>query len=200
MNLAIFISGRGSNLQAINEAIQSGHITNARIACVISNKEQALGLSYARNQGLEAHYVNPKAYESRDAYDAALLKMMQERNIDLICLAGYMRIITPVLTEAYAGRMMNIHPSLLPAFGGLDAQKQALDYGVKVSGCTVHFVDSGMDTGPVILQRPVLVEDNDSVESLSARIHEQEHKAYPMAIQLFTSGKLELDGRVVRQV
>ena len=198
VNIAVFISGTGSNLKAIHAAIQSGGITNARLACVISNKQTAPGLGWAAQNGIETHFVNPKDFASREAYDTALLKLMQEKEIGLICLAGYMRVVSSVLVDAFYGRILNIHPSLLPSFPGLDAQKQALDYGVKYSGCTVHFVDGGMDTGPIILQSTVPVMDNDTLESLSARILAAEHKTYPHAVNLYTNGQLQLSGRIVK--
>jgi len=194
--IAVFLSGRGSNFEAIAEAVKAGKI-NAEVGLVLSNKPEAPGLLKAREMGLETLYLNPKEYGNRDEYDAALMKEAGARNIDLICLAGYMRIVTPGFCEAWKYRIMNIHPALLPAFPGLNVHKQALDWGVKVSGCTVHFVFTEVDMGPIILQAAVPVLDEDTEETLAARILEQEHKIYSEAVRLYFEGRIEVKGRRV---
>jgi phosphoribosylglycinamide formyltransferase-1 len=181
-NLAILLSGRGSNFVAIYEAIQKGDL-NARICCVISNVADAAGLSRAREFGLTSVCL-PSAGVDRAEYDGMLVKTLRSYNPALICLAGFMRIISPVLLREYPNRILNIHPALLPSFPGLHAQRQALQHGVKVSGCTVHIADEGVDTGPILLQRAVDVLEGDTEESLSARILEQEHQIYWRAIAL----------------
>lgn len=194
--LGVLASGRGSNLQAILDA--SGRGLPARVGVVISDVEQAPALFRAREAGVPAVFVNPLEYPGRATYEARLLEVLRKYRVDLVCLAGYMRIVGRTMLAAFPGRVMNIHPSLLPAFPGVDAQAQALEYGVKVSGCTVHLVDGGMDTGPIILQRSVEVLEDDDRESLARRILEQEHQAYPEAIRLFAEGRLSLEGRRVR--
>lgn len=194
MNLAVLASGYGSNLQAIVNAIHNGEIS-AALAVVISDKEDAYALQRARDNGIEALYINPRDYAGREAYDREIISRLRERGIGLVALAGFMRLITAQFVDAFRGRIMNIHPSLLPAFPGLEGVKQALAYAVKVSGCTVHFVDEGLDTGPIILQEAVMVYDHDTEATLHERIHEVEHRLYPRAIQLFVQGKLRLDGR-----
>lgn len=198
INIAVFISGRGSNFLALLKNIEKGIIQNCRIAVVFSNNPSAKGLEYAVSAGIEIITIPSKNRSDRAEYDKEIINALAEYNIDLICLAGYMRIVTSELVEAYENRIINIHPALLPSFSGLYAQKQALDYGVKVSGCTVHFVDSGMDTGPVILQKTVPVYDNDTEDTLSARILEQEHIAYSEAVALYAAGKLQVSGRKVK--
>lgn len=197
-NLAIFISGRGSNFHAIAQNIESGVIPNAKIACVVSNNPNAKGLQYAKQQGFDILSLSPKDFSSNLEYDKVILEKLQPYDIDLICLAGYMKIVSPVLVSAYEGRIINIHPALLPAFPGLHAQKQAIDYGAKVSGCTVHFVDNGVDTGPIILQKAVDIMPEDDEELLSERILIEEHKLYIEAVRLFCEDKISLDGRIVR--
>ncbi|MCL2760348.1 MAG: phosphoribosylglycinamide formyltransferase [Desulfuromonadales bacterium] len=197
INLGVLISGNGTNLQAIIDASEAGSL-DAVVKCVISNKVSAFGLERARKHGIEAIHLDHKQFENREAYDAKVVEILKERNIDLVILAGFMRIVTPVLLEAFKNRVMNIHPALLPAFPGLDAQKQALEYGAKVAGCTIHFVDAGTDTGPIILQKTVPILENDTEETLSERIHKEEHKSYPEAIQLFAKGRLSVEGRRVR--
>ena len=193
--LAILLSGRGSNFEAIARAIESGKL-DAEIAVVISNRPGARGLDRAKEMGLEALCL-PSRGVAREEYDARLVEELKRHNPDLICLAGFMRLLTPVIIEAFRGRILNIHPSLLPAFPGLDAQRQALEHGVRFSGCTVHFVDEGLDSGPIIVQAAVPVKDDDTVESLSARILEAEHAAYPRAIALVLSGAYRMEGRRV---
>lgn len=197
MNIVVLISGRGSNLQAIINAVEAGKIS-AKVSCVISNVPSAFGLERAKQHNIQTSIVNSKDFKDKTGYEAALLKAIDEHSPDLICLAGYMRIVGADIIKKYKGKIINIHPALLPSFPGLHGQKQALDYGVKVSGCTVHFVDEGCDTGPVILQRTVPVLENDTEATLSARILEEEHKAYPEAIRLFTQGKLKIEGRKIR--
>jgi phosphoribosylglycinamide formyltransferase-1 len=195
--IGVLISGNGTNLQAIIDRSLAGDL-QAEVVCVISNKADAFGLQRASNHNIPAVHLDYREFSGRAEYDAALVALLKQHEVDLVILAGFMRIVTKVLLDAFPHRVMNIHPALLPAFPGLDAQKQALEYGVKVSGCTVHFVDTGTDTGPIILQATVPVREDDTVESLSERIHVEEHKLYPAAIQLFAQGRLEVTGRRVR--
>ena len=197
-NLGVLISGRGSNLQAIVDAIAAGTL-DARIALVISNRADAAGLERARSAGIETLYLSYRAFASRDAYDRALIDALRARDVGLVCLAGFMRLLSPVLIEAFPNAILNIHPALLPAFPGLDAQHQAWAHGVKVSGATVHLVDRDLDAGPIVLQRAVPVLDDDTADSLSARILEVEHQLYPEAIGLLLSGQWQLDGRRFRR-
>lgn len=197
LRLAVLASGRGSNLQAIIDAITEGRL-RAVLAVVISNKAESQALERARKHGAPAVFLDPKATPGRDAYDAVILEHLRQHDVGLVALAGYMKIVTRVLIDAYANRIMNIHPSLLPSFPGLEAQQQALDWGAKVSGCTVHFVEEGVDTGPIIQQAAVPVLEGDTAESLEARILAQEHRIYPEAIQLFAEGCLTVEGRRVR--
>ena len=199
--LGILVSGRGSNLQAIMDGIEAG-IVPAKIVVVISNKHNAPALKYAGQHGLTTVFLDPQSVASatdpRQAYDRKLLQVLNQHQVELVILAGYMRIVSSALIEAYAARMMNIHPSLLPNFPGLCAQQQALDHGVKMSGCTVHFVTEGVDEGPIILQEAVPVHEGDTVETLSERILNEEHRLLPRAIRLFTEGRLHVTGRAVR--
>ena len=198
MRVAIFVSGRGSNMEAILNEKKKGNLPNAEIALVLSDKADAPALEKANAAGVKTVFVDSKPYrKNREGYDAEVLKVLREHNIEFIVLAGFMRIITPVLIEAFSHRIINIHPALLPAFPGLHAQKQALDYGVKVSGYTVHFVDAGMDTGPIILQTAIPVNPDDTEDTLSARILEFEHRLLPRALDLATSRRLRVDGRKV---
>ena len=201
LRLGVLASGRGSNLQALIDAIESGGV-QARIAVVISNKKDAQALERARTHDVPDVYLDPKPYanmsDKREAYDRGVLDVLRKHDVDLVLLAGYMKIVTPVLIEAYRNRMMNIHPSLLPSFPGLDGQKQALEWGAKVAGCTVHFVTEGVDEGPIILQAAVPILEGDSPEALSARILIEEHKLYPRAVQLYAEGRLHVEGRRVR--
>ena len=200
LRVAVLASGRGSNVQAIIDAIEAGQL-HAQIVAVISNKKDAAALERARKHGVPDLFVDPKPFagrpDSREAYDRALLEALEQRNVELVLLAGYMKIVTAVLINVFANRMMNIHPSLLPSFPGLDVQKKAIDWGCKLAGCTVHFVTEGVDEGPIILQAAVPVLDSDTPEGLAARILEQEHKIYPRAVQLFAEGRLRVDGRRV---
>ncbi len=200
LRVAVLASGRGSNLQAIIDAVEAGQV-QANIVAVISNKKEAVALERARTHGLPDVFVDPKPFaglpESRAAYDRALLEILEKHQVELVLLAGYMKIVTAALVNAYANRMMNIHPSLLPSFPGLDVQKKAIDWGCKLTGCTVHFVTEGVDEGPIILQAAVPILDDDTPETLAARILVQEHKIYPHAVQLFAEGRLRVEGRRV---
>lgn len=200
VRIGVLASGRGSNLQAIIDAIEAGKL-DARIVLVLSNKKDAAALERARKHGLADVFLDPKPFagqpDSREAYDRAVLDVLRKHDVELVLLAGYMKIVTPVLVKAYENRMMNIHPSLLPSFPGLDAQKQALDHGVKLSGCTVHFVTDGVDEGPIIIQAAVPILEGDTPEALAARILVEEHKIYPKAVQLYAEGRLSVSGRVV---
>ena len=196
LGLGVLASGRGSNLQAILEACARPDFP-ARVVVVVADRERAPALEHARQHRVPAIWLNPKDFGDRAAYDEALRRLLDEHRVGLVCLAGFMRILTPGLVRAYAGRIMNVHPSLLPAFPGLAAQRQALEHGVRVAGATVHFVDDGVDTGPIILQASVLVHPDDTEESLSARILVEEHRLYPEAIRLFAEGRLTIAGRKV---
>ena len=195
--IAVFIPGRGSNFMALHENIKKGIIKDAEISVVFSNKEDAKGLDYAKKENIEVKVIPSKDYNNRQEYDKKIVEALKPYNIDLICLAGYMRIVTHELIKAYENKIINIHPALLPSFKGLHAQKQALEYGVKYSGCTVHFVDDGMDSGAIILQKVVEVYDDDTEDTLSERILKQEHIAYSEAVSLLTSGKVVINGRKV---
>ncbi len=192
-NLGILLSGRGSNFEAIARNVQSGKIP-ASIALVLSNREDAPGLALAREMGLTTRFIPSKGKE-REAYDCEVVAALQEFRVDLVCLAGFMRILSPYFIRAFPRRILNIHPALLPAFPGLDAQKQALEYGAKFTGCTVHIVDEGVDTGPIIRQAVVPILDDDTVETLSARILKEEHRIYSEAICLMLEEKIRFEGR-----
>ena len=194
--VAVLLSGRGSNFKAIHDAIREGRI-NAELALVVSNRAEAPGLQTARERGLEALFLDPKAYPSKEAYDEAIVAELRKREIDLVCLAGYMKIVTSLFCQAFRHRIMNIHPALLPSFPGLHAQKQAVDYGVRYSGATVHFVSEEVDAGPIILQAVVPVYQDDTEETLANRILIFEHEIYPEAVRLYFEGKLEVRGRKV---
>ena len=197
MNIAVLVSGRGSNLQAMIDSIENGYL-KARISVVISDIENAYALGRAKKHGIEAVFVDPEKYSSKDLYEKQVLAVLKKHNADLILLAGYMKILGKILLLAYKDRILNIHPALLPAFAGLHAQKQAFVYGVKVAGCTVHFVDEKLDGGAIILQRCVDVRDDDTEETLADRILEQEHKIYPEAVKLFVENRLRIEGRKVK--
>jgi len=192
--LGILLSGRGSNFLAIHQAIRDGRIADAEIAVVLSNKADAPGLAAARELGLAAHHI-PAAGRAAAERDLEFVERLKSYEVDLVCLAGYMRIISPGFVAAFQGRIVNVHPALLPSFPGLDAQAQALEFGAKVAGCTVHFVDEAVDHGVIILQRAVEVMDDDTAETLRARILVEEHKAYPEAIQRVLSGEYGVVGR-----
>jgi phosphoribosylglycinamide formyltransferase-1 len=196
-NLGILLSGRGSNFEAIARNVLSGAIP-ARIAVVISNREGAPGLDRARALGFEVRSL-PSRGRERDAYDRELVAVLQSFAVDIVCLAGFMRMLSPGFIRAFPGRILNIHPALLPAFPGLEAQKQALDYGVKFTGCTVHLVDEGVDTGPIVRQAVVPVLDDDTLETLSARILTEEHRIYSEAIRLAVEDQIRIEGRRVLQ-
>lgn len=192
--LGILLSGRGSNFLTIHNAISEGQIPNTEIAVVLSNKADAPGLATARALGLEAHHI-PVGGRTPAQRDAEFIQRLQDARVDLVCLAGYMRIISPAFVGAFPNQILNVHPSLLPSFTGLEAQTQALEFGVKIAGCTVHFVDEHLDHGVIILQRAVPVEDHDTPETLSARILVEEHQAYPEAIRRVLSGHYTIEGR-----
>ena len=193
--LGILLSGRGSNFEAIADSIEAGRL-EAEIAVVISNSPRAKGLERARQRGLQAVCVPSKAME-REAYDRLVVAELRKAEVDLVCLAGFMRLLSAYFVEEFPQRILNIHPSLLPSFPGLEAQAQALEHGVKHTGCTVHFVDERLDAGPILIQKAVSVLDSDTEESLAARILEQEHVAYTEAIRLVLSGNYRIDGRRV---
>jgi phosphoribosylglycinamide formyltransferase-1 len=192
--LGVLISGRGSNLQSLIDAIATGRL-DATIAVVVSNNADAFGLERARRAGIEAIVVSHRGWSSRDEYDRALVRELQSRDVGLICLAGFMRIVGEPLIDAYPDAILNIHPALLPSFPGVDAQRRALDHGVKISGVTVHLVTSALDDGPIVLQRAVAVLDDDTPAALAARILEQEHLAYPEAVGIVLDGAWRVDGR-----
>jgi phosphoribosylglycinamide formyltransferase-1 len=194
--VGILLSGRGSNFLAIADSIDAGRIPHAEIAIVISNKEDAPAVAAAKKRGLDARVI-PSKGKTREQHDAEMIQALREKNVDLVCLAGYMRLLSPEFIRAFQHKILNIHPSLLPAFPGLDAQKQALEYGVKVSGCTVHFVDEALDHGPIILQKTVPLLPEDDEHSLSERILKEEHKAYSEAIALVLDGNVSVQGRHV---
>ena len=197
VRIGVLVSGRGSNLQAIIDNVGNGSLS-AVVAVVISDQADAYALERARAHGIPAVHVSAQGYrDRRDAYDAILVQELQKHQVELVVLAGFMRIITPTLLKAFPHRILNIHPALLPSFPGLHVQKAALEHGVKFSGCTVHFVDEGMDTGPIIIQAVVPVLDNDTEDTLAARILQQEHKIYTRAIQLFAEGRIRVEGRRV---
>ncbi len=194
--VAVFLSGRGSNFMAIREAIERGAV-DAEIALVLSNKADAPGLLKARDWGLETLFLDPKLFASREDFDRAVIGEVQGRHIDLVCLAGYMRVLTAALCDAFKYRIINIHPALLPSFPGLHVQQKAIDWGVRFSGCTVHFVAAEVDMGPIVLQAVVPILQDDTEEALAARILVEEHKIYPEAVGLYFEGRLEVRGRRV---
>jgi phosphoribosylglycinamide formyltransferase-1 len=196
LRVGVLASGNGSNLQALIDRSEEGSLP-AEISCVISNNASAFALERARRHGIPAIHLDHRLFAGREAYDNAVVDSLREYGVELVALAGFMRIISPVLIGAFPNSIMNIHPALLPAFPGLHAQRQALDHGVKIAGCTVHFVDAGTDTGPIICQAAVPVLDVDTEESLSARILVEEHRLYPLAVKLFAEGKLTVYGRRV---
>ena len=196
INIGVLASGRGTNLQAIIEAVKEGRI-EGKIGIVISDNRDAFALKRAKQNNIETEYINFKSFKNREDYDKKIIECLKEKNVDLVVLAGYMRILSSYFIKMYKNKIMNIHPALLPSFPGLHAQRQAVEYGVKVSGCTVHFVDEGVDSGPIILQKAVEVKDNDTEESLAEKILKEEHQIYPQAIQLFSQGRLVIKGRRV---
>jgi phosphoribosylglycinamide formyltransferase-1 len=194
--IGVLLSGRGSNFAALADSIAAGRIRDAEIALVLSNREGAPGLAHAAARGLPSRVIPSKGIE-REAYDRMAVAALDDARVDLVCLAGFMRLLSPYFISAFRGRILNIHPSLLPAFPGLESQRQALEYGVKFSGCTVHFVDEDLDAGPIIGQAVVPIEAGDTPETLSARILAEEHRIYTEAVQLVLSGKFRIEGRRV---
>jgi phosphoribosylglycinamide formyltransferase-1 len=197
LRIAVFASGSGSNFQAIIDAVNRGEL-NVDISLLVSDRPQAKAISRAEEAGIPVFAFRAKDYESREAYESEILNMLQVHQVDLIVLAGYMKLITDTLVKPYYGRMINVHPSLLPSFPGVEAVKQALEYGVKVTGVTVHFVDGGMDTGPIIAQQAVPIIENDSEETLIARIHQAEHKLYAEVIGWISEKRVKLEGRTAQ--
>ena len=195
--VGVLVSGRGSNLQALLDACAAATFP-ARIAVVISDREQAPALERARAANVETLWINPKDFVDRESFSLALVRELEARKVALVCQAGFMRILSPSYVRAFAGRALNIHPSLLPAFTGLHPHRQALDHGVKLSGATVHFVEDGVDSGPIVLQAAVPVLPDDTEATLEARILKEEHRLYPEAVRLFAEGRLEIVGRHVR--
>lgn len=196
--IGVLLSGRGSNFEALAESIASGRIPNAEIAIVLSNREGAPGLDRAKSRGIATHVIPSKGLE-REAYDRQVVAVLNEHKVDLVCLAGYMRLLSPYFVAAFPNRILNIHPSLLPSFPGLESQRQALEYGVKFAGCTVHFVDENLDAGPIVLQAVLPVNDDDTEDSLSARILQEEHRIYSEAVRIVLEGRFKIEGRRVIQ-
>ena len=194
--IAVLLSGRGSNFEALADSLFEGRIPNAEIALVLSNREGAPGIDRAKARGLATRVIPSKGLE-REAYDRQVVAALREANVDLICLAGYMRFLSPYFVASFPERILNIHPSLLPSFPGLESQKQALEYGVKFAGCTVHFVDENLDAGPIIVQAVVAVEDHDTEDSLSGRILKEEHRIYSEAVRIVLGEKYKIEGRRV---
>jgi len=194
--IGVLLSGRGSNFEALAESVAAGRIPNAEIALVVSNREDAPGIERARRQGIEARVIPSKGLE-REAYDKLVVAALEEKKVDLVCLAGYMRLLSPYFIATFPNRILNIHPSLLPAFPGLEAQRQALEHGAKFSGCTVHFVDENLDAGPIVLQATVPIEDRDTVETLSKRILHEEHRIYTEAVRIVLEGRYQIENRRV---
>ena len=196
-NIAVLVSGRGSNLQSIIDSINIGYIGDANVRVVVSDVSDAYALERARDHGIDAVFIDPSEHSDKHVFEENILRTLKEHDVDLVLLAGYMRILGKQIIREYRNRIMNIHPALLPSFRGLHAQRQAFEYGVKVAGCTVHFVDEGMDTGPIVLQRCVPVIEDDTADTLADRILVQEHRIYPEAVKLFIEGKLKVEGRIV---
>ena len=194
--IAVLLSGRGSNFEAIAESVRAGRIRDAELTIVVSNRESAGGIEKARQRGIEA-VVIPSKGKQREEYDREVVVLLKEKKIDLVCLAGFMRLLSPYFVQEFRHRILNIHPALLPSFLGLEAQKQALEWGVKFSGCTVHLVDEHLDAGPIICQAVVPVEDGDTEETLAARILREEHRIYAEAINIVLSGRYRIEGRRV---
>lgn len=195
--IAVLISGRGSNLKSLIDACEKGQIP-AKIVLVISNNADAPGLEFARNKQIESVVLIHKQFPRREDFDGEMIGILQNRKIDLVCLAGFMRLLSPLFIRAFPMRIVNIHPALLPSFPGLHAQRQAVEYGVKITGCTVHFVDEGLDSGPIIVQKTLEVRSDDTEESLSNRLLPLEHQTYAEAVQLFFEDRLKVEGRKVR--
>jgi phosphoribosylglycinamide formyltransferase-1 len=197
IRIAVLVSGRGSNLQAIIDSIENGYL-HAQISIVISDISDAYALVRAKKHGINTAYIDPGSFGSKEAYETEIQRVLSSHNVQLVLLAGYMKILGKNLLAAYKNRILNIHPALLPAFPGLHAQEQAFKHGVKVAGCTVHFVDEELDGGPVLLQKCVEVKEDDTAQTLAERILEQEHKIYPEAVKLFVENKLRIEGRKVK--
>ena len=196
IRLGVLASGQGSNLQAIIDACAAGKV-DAAVTVVISDHQDAYALERARQINIPAFFLDPNRFTDKSGFEREIVNVLRRRQVELVCLAGYMRVLSNVVLDAFPQRIMNIHPALLPAFPGLHGQKQAWDYGVKISGCTVHFVDQGVDTGPIIIQAAVPVLDDDTADTLAARILEQEHQIFPEAIQRYAAGRLAIKGRKV---
>jgi phosphoribosylglycinamide formyltransferase 1 len=194
--ISVLLSGRGSNFEALAQSVAAGRIPNAEIVIALSNREDARGIEKARAFGIEARVISSKGLE-REAYDKLVIAALQEKRVDLVCLAGYMRLLSPQFVAAFRNRILNIHPSLLPAFPGLEAQRQALEHGAKFSGCTVHFVDENLDAGPIVLQACVPIEDSDTPETLAERILREEHRIYTEAVRIVLEGRYRIEGRRV---
>jgi phosphoribosylglycinamide formyltransferase 1 len=194
--IGVLLSGRGSNFEALADSVSAGRIRNAEIALVLSNREGAPGIERAKARGLATRVIPSKGLE-REAYDRQVVAALREAKVELVCLAGYMRLLSPYFVAAFPQRILNIHPSLLPSFPGLESQKQALDYGVKLAGCTVHFVDENLDAGPIVLQAVVPVEGSDTEDTLSARILKEEHRIYSEAVEIVLEGNYKIEGRRV---
>jgi phosphoribosylglycinamide formyltransferase 1 len=194
--IGVLLSGRGSNFEALADSVAAGRIPNAEIAMVISNREGAPGIEKAKERKIPARVIPTKNLE-REAYDRQVVAVLQEHKVDLVCLAGYMRLLSPFFVASYPQRILNVHPSLLPSFPGLESQRQALEYGVKFAGCTVHFVDENLDAGPIILQATVAVRDHDTEATLSARILAEEHRIYSEAVRIVLEGRYKIEGRCV---
>jgi len=197
--IGVLLSGRGSNFEALAESIASSRIPNAEIAIVISNREGAPGLERAKSRSIASLAIPSKGLE-RETYDRQVVAVLNEHKVDLVCLAGYMRLLSPYFVAAFPNRILNIHPSLLPSFPGLESQRQALEYGVKFAGCTVHFVDENLDAGPIVLQAVLPVNDNDTEDTLSARILQEEHRIYSEAVRIVLEGGFKIEGRRVIQL
>jgi phosphoribosylglycinamide formyltransferase-1 len=196
VNIAVLVSGSGTNLEAIIDAVKSGYI-KAKIAIVVSDNKEAYALERAKKAGIETLFLDPRAFKSKEDFDKEIIKNLEKRKVELVCLAGYMRVLTPYFVKEYKNRIVNIHPALLPSFKGVNGVKDALDYGVKITGPTVHFVTEKVDSGPIIAQSTVLVKDDDTEDSLRERIHKEEHKIYTKAIKDFVEDKLKVVGRRV---
>jgi len=194
--IGILLSGRGSNFEALADGVVTGRIPNAEIAVVVSNREGAPGIDRAAARGLDARVIPSRGLE-REAYDRQVAAVLHEKRVDLVCLAGYMRLLSPFFVAAFPGRILNIHPSLLPAFPGLESQRQALEHGAKFSGCTVHFVDENLDAGPIVLQAVVPIDDADTPETLSARVLREEHRIYSEAVRIVLESRYRMEGRRV---
>jgi phosphoribosylglycinamide formyltransferase 1 len=194
--IGVLLSGRGSNFEALADSVVAGRIPNAEIAIALSNREGAPGIERARARKIDARAIPSKGLE-REAYDKLVVAALEEKKVDLVCLAGYMRLLSPHFVAAFRGRILNIHPSLLPAFPGLESQRQALEHGAKFAGCTVHFVDENLDAGPIVMQAVVPIEDRDTPETLSERILREEHRIYTEAVRIVLEGRYRIEGRRV---